>query len=308
MGQADLQTGMPGAWSLALALALVAGDVRTGTRLRFAPPLAIALLVCLTTSSWALEPPQEDELAARYGQVALMEPGPNAVVLLSSDHLAGQFLYLQGIEGLRPDVVSLVIQHLPDRDDVAHRYGHSGLTPPKSFKAVERSSQHDAVVALTRDELTRTSVYWELGDGRFDPMLSPVLRPGHVLYQLAPSEEIARAPLGPLRAPGGALTSALASSPQLALRSRRVLSDASRHRGVWHLMRGELPEGAACLEEAVALDATNPPALLNLAAARRRQGDLGSAITLLERALEQRPTYDKARSNLTAYRREAQSP
>ena len=71
-------------------------------------------------------------------------------------------------------------------------------------------------------------------------------------------------------------------------------------------MRNELQPGAACLEESVALDTTNPPALLNLAAARRRQGDLSGAIALLERALELRPTYGKARANLATYRGDAQ--
>jgi hypothetical protein len=305
MGQADLQTGMPGAWALATAFALVAGDVRDWGRMKGSPVLAAGVLVCMTFSVGSA---QEDEVAARYAQVALMEPGPNGVAVLASDHLAGQFLYLQGIEGMRPDVVSLVVQHLPDRADVIRRYAHSGLTPPPSFMETEAAAQRDAVVALTRSELARTSVSWELGDGRFDPVMSSVLRPGHVLYRLAPSAEVAGSELGPLRAPGGALAGALSPSSPLALRSRRVLSDASRHRGVWHLIRGELQPATACLEEAVTLDPTNPPALLNLAAARRRHGDLPGAIALLERALELRPTYGKARTNLAAYHREVTSP
>ncbi|MGB0588151.1 MAG: tetratricopeptide repeat protein [Myxococcota bacterium] len=306
MGQADLQTGMPGAWALALALALVAGDVRIVSSMKALPVAVVCALVCATLGSWCLDPAQEDQLATRYAQVALMEPGPNGVAVLSSDHLAGQFLYLQGVEGMRPDVVSLVVQHLPSREDVVHRYSHSGQAPPLAFMAIERAAQRDAIVALTRSELERTSVSWELGDGRFDALMAPILRPGRVLYRLAPSAEVAESPLGPLRAPGGALGGALAPKEPFALRSRRVLSDASRHRGVWHLMRNELQPGAACLEESVALDTTNPPALLNLAAARRRQGDLPGAIALLERALELRPTYGKARANLATYRGDAQ--
>jgi hypothetical protein len=305
MGQEDLQTGMPGAWALALVFALMAGDARPSSPMRLLPALAAAGLVLATSSDWAWSPPQEDALASRYAQVALMEPGPNGVAVLASDHLAGQFLYLQGIEGMRPDVVSIVVQHLPNRLDVAHRYARSGLAPPASFTETEPAAQQDAVMALTRSELSRTSVSWELGDGRFDPLMSPILRPGRVLYRLAESAEVAGSALGPLRAPGSTLAAALSPSPSMARRSRRVLSDASRHRGVWHLLRGELLPGTACLQEAVRLDPTNPPALLNLAAAHRRRGDLDGAIALLEQALVLRPTYAKAHSNLEAYRHEA---
>ena len=202
---------------------------------------------------------------------------------------------------MRPDVVALVVQHLPDRAGVAHRYAAGHASVPAAFAKVAPEAQVDAVRALTRAELERTSVAWELGDGRFDPVVARALRPGRALYHLAPSADAARAPLGPLRAPGSDLLRRLGPSEEIGLRSRRVLSDVSRHRGVWHLLRGEVEPGAACLEEAVALDETNPRALLNLAAARRRTGDLPAAIALLEQTLKLAPTYAKARENLRTY-------
>ena len=60
-----------------------------------------------------------------------------------------------------------------------------------------------------------------------------------------------------------------------------------------------------CLEEAVGLDPANTRALLNLAAARRRTGDLAGAIALLEGLVEVAPGYIKAQRNLDAYRLEA---
>ena len=73
------------------------------------------------------------------------------------------------------------------------------------------------------------------------------------------------------------------------------------------MIRGELPPGTACLEESVGLDPSNPSALLNLAAARRRSGDLTAAITLLQRALVVAPSYRKAQENLEAYGVEARA-
>jgi hypothetical protein len=303
MGQADLQTGMPGSWALSLALALSAGSVRP-SRWAWGPVvLGGALLVVSGVDTRAQE--QEDAVASRYGHAALLEPAAGGVAILSSDHLAGQLLYLQGVEGMRPDVVALAVQHLPDRAGVAHRYAATGSEAPPTFTATAPTSQVDAVRALVRGELARTSVSWELGDGRFDPLVASALRPGRILYRLAPSAESARAPLGALRAPGGDLLRRLGPVDNLALRSRRVLSDASRHRGVWHLLRGEVSPAEACLEEAATLDDTNPRALLNLAAARRRTGDLSGAIELLERTVSLAPGYAKAHSNLATYRAEA---
>ena len=305
MGQGDLQTGMPGSWALSLALALGGANLDLRGLLSRTHGVLLALLVGASGLMLWMAPAQEDLLASRYGQSALMEPGPNAVVLLSSDHLAGQFLYLQGIEGMRPDVVTLVIQHLAERGDVHHRYAHSGQVVPPAFRAIEARKQSDALMALARSEVKRTSLYWELGDGRFDAHVARVLRPGRVLYRVAENQERADAALGPLRAPGSAILEGLAPRGELATRSKRVMSDLSRLRGVWHLIRAELDAGVAALEDAVRLDDENPQALLNLAAARRRQGRHDEAIALLERCLELTPTYEKARQNLALYRAEA---
>ena len=305
MGQADLQTGMPGAWALSLALAHSAGHVRLSSWMRWIP-MALGGGMVLASAMETHAQHQEDGLASRHGHAALLEPSPGAIAVLSSDHLAGQALYFQGIEGMRPDVVALVVQHLPDRVEVAHRYAQSGLEPPLTFMSTPREAQLAAVLALTRSEIERTGVWWEPGDGRFDPTLAEALRPGRFLYRLAPSMAAARAPLGALVPPGGDLMRRLGwgPAPTPALRSRRAMSDASRHRGVWHLLREEVSQGAVCLDEAVALDDTNTRALLNLAAARRRTGDLAGAITLLERTIALDPTYTKAVRNLDAYRAE----
>ena len=68
------------------------------------------------------------------------------------------------------------------------------------------------------------------------------------------------------------------------------------------MLRQEPELGARVLEGAVALDPANPPSILNLAAARYRQGNVEGAIGLLERALVIDPAYQKARDNLERYR------
>ena len=101
----------------------------------------------------------------------------------------------------------------------------------------------------------------------------------------------------------GALT-----DEEFAAAKRRVLSDGLRLRGVWHLLRREPELGARVLEGAVALDPAHPPSILNLAAARYRQGNVKGAIGLLERALAIDPTYQKARDNLERYRASGSTP
>ena len=95
--------------------------------------------------------------------------------------------------------------------------------------------------------------------------------------------------------------SRIAQEIPLSFRSRRALSDVLRLRGVWHLLRAETALGARVLEGAVAFDPHHPPSLLNLAAARHRQGDVAQAIELLERALVINPNYAKAKENLVRY-------
>jgi len=300
MGQADLQTGVPGAWAVALGVALLVGDGRLQGAGR-ALWTVVAVVALLWVGQHRMDDRAGDAAAGSWARLTLGLAPPGALVLASSDHLASQSLYLEGIEGFRPDLMTLVKQHIPDEAHVRRRYSKEVETLPERALDLPREALQGRVYALASMEAERRPVVWELGDGRLDGPIAGRLRPDGALYRFdgaaptraSPVEEADWLPQG---------LAGLARDHTLAFRSRRSLSDVLRLRGVWHLMRREIELGASVLEGAVALDSTSAPALLNLAAARQRQGKTDEAIALLERALVADPTYAKAKENLERYR------
>lgn len=308
MGQASLQTGVPGAWGLGLLAAVGLGQlVGRGGRGGWGPLSTSALRLVAALVGGAVvvvaglrqlsdRPP--DEGADAFGRMALEEVSPGGTVFATSDHLASQSFYLLGVEAMRPDLMVLVRQHLADTRAAEARFRHAGRPVPAAYVALPPDDQRGRFAALVAADLPRRPVWMDLGDGRFDPGIGPTLAPGALLYRA--TGRIQRAPsVAP--PPGAPWIRRLARTRTPRFRTLRVASDLDRQRGVWHLLRGELAQGALALEEAVALDGTNTRALLNLAAARRRQGRLDEAIGLLQRALALDPSYTKARRNLAAY-------
>lgn len=299
MGQADLQTGVPGAWALCLGAAMLVGDPRLlGTRRVLWT--GVALLALVWVGSERIEDRAGDEAAGVWSRLTLGQAPPGALVLVSSDHLASQGLYLEGVEGFRPDLTILVKQHIPDDAFVRRRYHKEGEPLPEAIFEVPPEALERRVYGLAAMEIARRPVMWELGDGRLDGPVSDRLRPTGALYRLGGFRSPASSAEDADWLPSG--VSRLAKQRPLAFRSRRVLSDGLRLRGVWHLLRQESDLGARVLEGAVSLDPTHAPSLLNLAAARFRQGDRPEAIELLERALIADPTYTKARENIQLYK------
>ncbi|MEE2779189.1 MAG: DUF2723 domain-containing protein [Myxococcota bacterium] len=298
MGQADLQTGVPGAWGLSLALAFIAGGPGGPRWLyRTAPVALLALLLWTGAQRWQERSP--DSLAGAWGRLALAESPPGALVLSSTDHLSSLSLYLQGMEGLRPDLLVLVKQHLPDTQGVAHRYGWHHREPPQTYARLPHHRQLDRLDALVRAELPERPVMWELGDGRFDGRVARLIRPRGQLYQVQ-------------MRPGAPWAWSEAESQQQSLeemarwsvpgfRSRRVFSELNRLRSNWHMLRDELDPAVAAGERGMTWDSTSPRALVTLAAGRHRQGDADEAKRLLRQALELDPTYRRASQNLELY-------
>ncbi len=299
MGQADLQTGVPGAWAVGLGAAALVGDPRLlGPRRLLWTGVALVALVLV--GSERLEDRAGDEVAGIWARLTLAQAPPGALILASSDHLASQSLYLEGVEGFRPDLMTIVKQHVPDDALVRRRFRKEDEPLPEAALEVPPEALQRRVYALAALEAARRPVVWELGDGRLDGPLSDRLRPDGALYRLGGfgSSVSSREDADWLPSRVSELTKA----HLLAFRSRRVLSDGLRLRGVWHLLRQEPDRGARVLEGAVTLDPTHAPSLLNLAAARFRQGDRTGAIELLERALIADPTYTKARENIQRYK------
>lgn len=303
MGQADLQTGLPGALALAGLLALLAGTARGPRPARLAA-VAVALLCVAAAASERLGDRATDEWAGPFVRRALDEASPGALVLTATDHLSSLALYLQGVEGHRPDLTVLVKQHLPDTPLVADRYARTGREVPAAFTALPPSDQSARAMALVRAELPRRAVFWELGDSRFDPAAAAILRPVGLLSRVATDATAAARPLGPPPDAVARLIASRAAVDPPRFRTRRVLSDSERLRGTWHLLRGELARAAPALEAAITLDPESARAWATLAALQRRSGRMDEAIRTLERAVSLDPGYEKARENLDVYRSE----
>lgn len=305
MGQADLQTGLPGALALAGLLALLAGSL-PGPRPAHLAALTAVLLCVLSAASEHLGDRATDEWAGSFGRRALDEASPAALVLTATDHPSSLALYLQGVEGHRPDLTVLVKQHLPDTALVADRYARTDRAVPAAFASLPPSDQLDRALALVRAELPQRGVLWELGDSRFDPAVAAVLRPVGLLSRVATDATDAARPLGaPPDAVAKLLASRAATDPP-HFRTRRVLSDSERLRGTWHLLRGELDRASPALAAATGLDPESARAWVALAALQKRSGQRAEAIITLERALSLDPAYEKARENLDAYRGQPQ--
>lgn len=297
MGQADLQTGVPGAWGLSLGLALVVGA--TGGPMwsqRLMPWFTAALVAWVGAQRWDDRTP--DTLAGSWGRLALGESPPGSLVLASTDHLASLSLYLQGVERFRPDVLVLVKQHLPDTGAVTHRYGWHGTPPPSAYTDLSPDQQLERLDAIVRSELPERPVIWELGDGRFDGRVSHFIAPRGQLYQVRTEPGVSWKDDG---ASQQTALKKLVGSEEPGFRSRRVFSELRRLRATWHMLRDEFSEGAVSGEQGLVWDPSSPSALVTLAAARRRQGDNQEAIRLLYEALRLDPLHRRAAQNLEAY-------
>lgn len=303
MGQADLQTGLPGALALGGLCALGAGAVRATPRATALATAAILACVAIAGTD-RLSDRATDEWAGPYGRRALDEASPGGLLLTASDHLPSLGLYLQGVEGYRPDLTVLVKQALPDTPLVRDRYARTGRLPPAAFTDLDPAAQLDRALALVRAELPHRPVLWELGDGRFDPAVAPVLRPTGLLSRVATDAADAARPLGAPPQAVARLAASLAPTGAPHFRTRRALSDSERLRGTWHVLRGELGLAGPTLAAATALDPENARAWVALAALERREGRLADAIATLERAVAVDPSYEKARRNLETYRAE----
>lgn len=295
MGQADLQTGVPGALMLSALAALGLGSAPATPT--WAPRLAgVALLALLAIAgSDRLGDRAADDLGGDVGRAMLLQTAPTSLTLAANDHLASQSFYLQGVERLRPDALVIVKQSVPVTREIAARYRHAGRELPAGFAELATEDQVGRSHALVRDALP-APVYWELGDSRFDSSMRGALDLRGLLPRVAePPEEDGSVP-------ESALFQSLDSSGSAGFRTRRVLSDQARLRGAWRYRAGDLPSAQVAFEASVAIDPDNPRSLTNLAVLRDRAGATDVAAELAGRAVELDPGYALAWKNLALYR------
>jgi len=106
--------------------------------------------------------------AADMADIVFEQLPADALLLVTSDDLAGASLYAQGVEGQRPDVTTVVKQHILDRAYLAHvdRWG-SGVHLKDDMLVGEMTDPNAALKRLTDDNSER-AIFWELGDPVLD--------------------------------------------------------------------------------------------------------------------------------------------
>lgn len=295
MGIADRQDGIP----LALAVAVLAGAglVWLGRFAGRAGPFAAAaagaiLMAGPAMVTWADIGPV-GEAPRRFAEAALDGAPPRSVMLTRGDSLSAGVLFLQVVEGARPDVVALVRQRLGDRERTAALLGEAASL--------------QQILAGPRP------IVWEPGD---DPVpRGHSLRAGPVAALLdgAGPDEVEGAaaavvalfagagdPIG-LRTLAQSLTALgrlayqrgdIAGALRLfdrALAARPAHAEALVNRGVALSRLGRLAEAADVTEEALAAEPNRVRALLNAARYRLALGQSDRALAHAERALRLDP-------------------
>lgn len=271
MGLDELQNGTPGALALAfLAPVGLAGlKEKVGNAAAFGG-VAIMTVAIATSLVPTLSQRPPDDLAGRYARLALAEPLPGSLLVTSTDHLSGQSIYLQGLEGFRTDVEAIVAQH------------------------------HEDPSLLAARAVPERPAFWQLGDSYSDRGVRGHLTPTGWLYRVSATEVARPAAVATAYSNDVARWSQYGSG--LNFRSKRAFSNEARLRATFHMLLGDTASGLGFGKIAVELDPDNEKALLTLAVALARSGRVPDAVKLLERAVEIAPRYAMAWKNLAAFR------
>ena len=264
---------------------------------------AAALFTALALSAYSLgdqlaeKMPRGDYIPREYAADMLISLPTGAMVITQSDDLSALLLYLQNVNGLRPDVTHVVRQHVWDANYFLkkERAGTPLLEGGMkgrylSWSERERIAHQGVILKALRD--SSRPVYWEFGMDL--KALSPTWLPRGALFQ--PS---GRASSASGRHPSSfrqwvkRLLFENRSNPE----SRRVLSRLFVHRGLAAAQRGAFNLGSREIISALQVDRANHSARLNLAVFLERSFHSGLATGILKAVVEASPENKTALGN-----------
>ena len=186
MGLRDWQVGQFATLGAILLCGLAMA--RFGDRFGRMAPLVVALVGLVAATEPMLSRPDLKAIptpALDHMLTAALDQEPRALLLVTSDDLAGGLLYAQGVLGRRPDVTVLVRQHLFDASDVRARLARGGNEVRRfgdKFTDLERIRRQNELAERTlRHELGRRRVLWEPAQ---DPPPAGQLFPAYPLFVL----------------------------------------------------------------------------------------------------------------------------
>ncbi|MBW2263310.1 MAG: DUF2723 domain-containing protein [Deltaproteobacteria bacterium] len=312
MGIADRQTGF-----LATIACLVLAGVALGegvikvlvSRGWMAPVLGVALIAAAPF----LRPADtcriaHDDLPVTWAGAALSRLPPRALVLCTSDEMCGLGLYLEAVEGRRPDVGIVPRQHLWNDDALVQALGRShGSASREALAAGRGVGPRLARLAASREH----AVYWEVGSGKDLPLAFGQGRPP-LDYGPGASPPLARVGPGD---PGPDVEHALGArlvrwltlvghDPKrlrmcdLNFMARRMLARDFLGVGLVLAWQGKMDKSYASFERAVIIKPDYAPALVNLAILEAEAGRIERGIAFARRAVHADPMRQKARAVL----------
>lgn len=299
MGIIDWQTLLPAT----LFVSVLAGSgAVAGTRR--APRLAVAVIVvALGAALWQVRASPADRRMARVTAAQDVVTGflgrlpPGATVFTSSDNLSSGLAGMQVFESARPDVLVLVKQHLGDTGYVQARMtfhqageGRRALADTLAARPFESAGESpaDAVVRAIQAAGAGGPVWVELGEGRVDGALRPLLEPDFPAFRWGTD--------------GASGTDAMDAAREAAL-ARVATADrwvASwlagflRTMGTWASARQDFAGARDLTAAALRVAPDDTRSLYNLGVMVRAEGDPEGALRLFEAAVSTDPSYLRA--------------
>jgi Flp pilus assembly protein TadD len=302
MGLEDRQTGLAGEVLAAILASVAVAEIlgrgyvalSAGRTLAGALGLSGAIAIGGALVAWAALQGTGDKL--RHGDSAageivestLAELPARSVLLTRSDDLSAGVLYQRAVEGARPDIVSIVRQHVWDRPYLRRAAGD--LADPAAFLGDrEERIAHQAETAtrlVARARAQGRTVAWEPAED--DGAAGAPLKPAGLLFQV----ESAATGLAPR------LATLLSKQSRLTAATRRYVATMWDRRGRARVAMGLMKPAMVAFRRALQLSPGAAQSWNNLAALLQRLGSSRQAIEAQERAVKEAPLSAVHWSNL----------
>lgn len=303
MGIRDLQVNTPATWGLAVlgADGLLRVADHLGAEGRSVGARSVVPLGVLVVAAVALAAPADRDLRGLHAPREVAEElgsrlPVGASLWTTTDDLSATVAAMQVLEGLRPDVLALVRQHLGDTRAVARRLAARGGRPGEgSFREALETAPFEAGGETPGEALERAvaalrsrgAVFMEPGEGRIDQGWIGRFQPGFPVFEVREEEGGVLSREAVIDASGRAM----AHVPSADRWTRAFLASCLRSLGNLLARRGVDEWAILRYGEALAVDPSDVRAMHNLAVLWESRGRLAEALRWARMAVQEDPGY-----------------
>ncbi|MFT5433750.1 MAG: hypothetical protein ACI9OJ_004458 [Myxococcota bacterium] len=193
MGMVDLQTGV-----VATLITAIAGGVGLAAlghhvlERAFRPTMSAALLSVIAIAlaspallgGGAIRDLRSLYHAQDLGDYTLDYAWPRSLLLVSSDDMASTLTYAQGVENQRPDVLTLVKQHISDVEGLENLGKYHDVPAGLMTSARSGAGPRALLTGLLKETRSSRPTRWEVGDAAVDGLVDDRLKPAFPLARL----------------------------------------------------------------------------------------------------------------------------